>query len=385
MLDGKVLIEIRKAGFINKGAELMLYAVLEKMKKEFPDAKFVMETRSDAPYEKRALLGLYQKPSRFIFGFQLGGISKLFPNVVKNMFGIVDDNKIDIVIDAAGFSYSDQWGERNAKELANSCRRWKKNGTIVILLPQAFGPFKGPEIQKYIKKSIDNTDLVFARERVSYAHLVGVVGERSNVQIAPDFTNLIEGVLPKDFDAVNNRFCLVPNYRMVDKTSRAQSEAYLPFMIRCVKYLLEKEQKPFVLVHEGENDLMLAEAMNQAVGGFLPIIKETNPLKIKGILGSCEGVIGSRFHALVSALSQGVPSLGTGWSHKYQLLFDDYGFSDGLLDINCSEYELYKKLNVLIELKSKEKIRVAIMQNAKNIKTQSEGMWENVMAVLRMK
>ena len=34
MIKGKKLIQIRGTGFNNKGAELMLYAVLEKMKHE---------------------------------------------------------------------------------------------------------------------------------------------------------------------------------------------------------------------------------------------------------------------------------------------------------------------------------------------------------------
>jgi len=75
---------------------------------EFPDAKFVMETSQNAPYEKRALLGFYQKPRLSILGVQLGVVFKLIPSIIKKKLGIIDD--IDIVIDAAGFSYSDQWG-----------------------------------------------------------------------------------------------------------------------------------------------------------------------------------------------------------------------------------------------------------------------------------
>ena len=383
MLHGKKLIEIRKSGFVNKGAELMLYAVLEKIKQEFPDAKFVMETSSDAPYERRALLGFYQKPSLFRLGFQFGELFRLVPNIVKKMLGIVDDKKIDVVIDIAGFLYSDQWGVRSSQELANSCERWKKNDTIVILMPQAFGPFNTPRIRKYIKNAIDNADLVFAREKISYEYLVDVIGKRSSLKMAPDFSNLIQGVLPEDFDTENNRFCLVPNYRMVDKTSKEKSAAYLPFMIKCAEYLVEKGKKPFVLVHEGANDLMLAEAMNKAVGGVMPIVKETHALKIKGILGACEGTVGSRFHGLVSALSQGVPALATGWSHKYQMLFEDYGFPCGVLDVTCSEEELHKKLDLLIEPDSKAKIEESIKKEAENLKGESERMWSEVMAVLK--
>jgi len=383
MLDNKKLIEIRKAGFLNKGAELMLYSVLEKMKAAYPDAKFAMEPyRVSAPYEKRALLGFYQKPRLFKMGIQFGQLFNLVPGIIKDTLGIVTDKDVDIVIDAAGFLYSDQWDVRSSLELSDSCKRWKKNGTKVILLPQAFGPFKNPNIRKAIKVVLNNADLVFAREKVSYDYLVDVAGERPNLKMAPDFTNLIEGVLPDKFNTQTNRFCLVPNYRMIDKTPKEQSEAYLPFMINCAKYLVKKNVKPFILVHEGADDLMLAEKINKAVGDILPIIKETNPLKIKGILGACEGTLGSRFHGLVSALSQGVPALATSWSHKYQMLYDDYGFSEGLLDVTSSEQELHAKLDLLINEASKARIKQTLAQNSASLKEQSKAMWDDVFAAL---
>lgn len=375
-----MFIEIRKAGFVNKGAELMLYATLEKMKEFYPSAKFAMApSLVSAPFEKRMALGFYQKAQLWRKGIAFNSLANLIPKKIRQMYGIVIDKELDVVLDAAGFSYSDQWGVNSSQELASSCKRWKKNGTKVILLPQAWGPFQSQKIRKAIKTAVENADLVFAREKVSYDYLVDVVGERQNLRMAPDFTNLIQGILPDDFDVKSNRFCLVPNYRMIDKSPKPQSEAYLPFMITCAQYLIDKGQSPFILVHEGANDLMLAEQINNAVGGVLPIVKETHPLKIKGILGACEATLGSRFHGLVSALSQAVPSLATGWSHKYQMLFDDYGFSDGLLDVMVSKEELYAKLDMLINESSKDKIRHTLQQHSALLKKQSMAMWDEVL------
>lgn len=199
--------------------------------------------------------------------------------------------------------------------------------------------------------------------------------------MAPDFTNLIDGIVPDGFNSVENRFCIVPNYRMLDKTSKEQSEAYLPFMISCAKYLKGKDQKPFILVHEGANDLMLAQKISNAVGG-VNIITETHPLKIKGILGACSGTIGSRFHGLVSALSQGVPSLATGWSHKYNMLFTDYGFEDGLMDVFMSNEQIKEKIDLIIEPIYKENIKKTIIQKSEKLKKESQRMWDDVFEVL---
>jgi len=378
-----MLIEIRKAGFVNKGAELMLHATLQKMREAYPDAQFVMTPNSSAPYEKRTELGFLQKAWLWRYSLQWGDLAMIAPKKLREMYGIVLDKEIDIVIDAAGFLYGDHAGDGNSQELADSCKRWKKNGTKIILLPQAFGPFTSPKIKEAIKTVADNADLIFARDPISYEYLTGVAGERQTIKIAPDFTNLLEGVLPSDFDVEKNRFCIVPNYQMIAKTAKDQSKTYVPFMIKCTQYLLEKDQKPFVLIHEGANDLMIAQKISEAVGGNLPVVLEPHPLKIRGILGACEGSIGSRFHGLVSALSQNVPALATGWSHKYKMLFEDYGFSEGLMDVMADEKEIKKKIDLIINLESKKVIQKTIEANSKKLKDMSEKMWKDVLCLVQ--
>jgi polysaccharide pyruvyl transferase WcaK-like protein len=386
MINGKKLIEIRKLGFINKGAELMLYAILEKMRKEFPDAKFAMVSSlstGNAAYLKRAELGLYQKAHIWRKGVQFGILANLIPAKIREVFGIVLDKEVDIVIDGAGFLYSDQMGKYSCLELSNSCKRWKRNGTKVILLPQAFGPFESYYNRKAIKATLDCADLVFAREKASYDYLVDVCGERSNLKMAADFTNLVEGIVPDQFDQEVNRFCIIPNYRMIDKTKSADSKAYLPFMVKVTRYALEKGQKPFLLVHEGANDLMLAENIRDAVDQDIQIIKEDNPLKIKGILGVSSGTVGSRFHGLVSALSQGTPALATGWSHKYQMLFEDYGFPEGMLNVHMEKEELQTTMDLILDETNKLKVVGKLKLNSQRLKQETDLMWTDVINALK--
>ena len=372
-------IEIRKAGFVNKGAELMLYAVLDTMKKVYPDANFVMTPNLvSAPYKKRAAHGFYQKADLWYGCIQCGVLAGLIPEKIRIKYGIILDKEIDIVVDAAGFAYSDQMGMKSSLQLANSCKRWKKKGTKIILLPQAFGPFTSPKIKDCMKIVAESANLIFPRDRISYDYLVGVVGEQANIKMAPDFTNLLEGIVPNEFNRERNSFCVIPNYRMIDMTTKEQKEAYLPFMVHCVQYLLEKDKKPFILIHEGADDLILAEKIRKAVGETVAIIKEVHPLKIKGILGKCAGTISSRFHGLVSALSQGVPSLGTGWSHKYQMLFEDYDFLEGLVDVTSSENEIRSKIDLIISPDSRQEIKEKINENSFRIKKLSNQMWDEV-------
>jgi colanic acid/amylovoran biosynthesis protein len=372
-----MIIEIRKAGFVNKGAELMLRAVMEKIKNRYPDVTLVMApspASGTQPFLKLVEHGFLPKAWLWRFGIQWGDFATYFPKRLREMYGLVLDKEIDVVIDAAGFSYSDQWSARSSKELAMSSRRWRKNGTKVILLPQALGPFKKPDIQRSVKEWVKNVDLIFAREPDSYRHLTELVGVQEKIKQYPDFTNLIVGKLPQHYDASDKRVALVPNYRMIDKTSKQESDAYLPFMIRCAQYLVTQGRKPFILIHEGANDQMLAERISAAAGG-IPVVKEVDPLHIKGILGTCDATIGSRFHGLVSALSQGVPSLATGWSHKYVRLFEDYDFKEGILNVLDSDDDLRWKIDQLIKTESASALRQKLLIRSENLKRESEEMW----------
>jgi polysaccharide pyruvyl transferase WcaK-like protein len=373
-------IEIQNVGFLNKGAELMLLAILERTKAYYPDAKYVMApTANDGPcpYAKRAALGFYQKAWKWRLGIQWGDWAALAPPRLRESYGLILDRDVDVVIDAAGFRYSDQWGVTGTQELARSARKWKRNGTKLILMPQAFGPFTGSRIRRYITQAIDSADLVMPRESISYRHLVSVVGEREHIKQFPDFTNLVQGVLPNDFETKRHKVCLVPNYRMIDKTDSYLGSAYLPFMVRCARYLVEIGAKPFVLVHEGIEDEWLARRISESAGA-IPVIKEDDPLRIKGILGACHATLGSRYHGLVSALSQGTPALATGWSHKYSELLREYTIPSGVLSVDDSESTLKQKIDALIDPEKNRKLRASLLERSAGMKLASEQMWKEV-------
>ena len=378
-----MFIEIRQAGFTNKGAELMIRAIVEKVDQFCPNARYTMvPNRNSAPFEKRMKCGFYQGTQYWKYGFQWGKIFDFFPRDLRSRYGLVLDREVSVVLDAAGFRYGDQFRSGNCVELAHSCKRWKKHGVKIILLPQALGPFDRRKTKNAIKEVADCADLIFARENESYENITNVVGERPNIKLAPDFTNLLEGIVPEWHDEKKHQFCIVPNYRMMDKTCKKVSEAYLLFLIKTAAYLIQNKIKPFFLIHEGSDDYELAKRVNQEVGDVLEIIQESDPLKIKGALGSCIATIGSRYHGLVSALSQGVPCLATSWTHKYKLLLDDYGFSDGMITLPCSDEDLYQKLDVIINSKSRKEIASTIKNKSIHLKRKTENMWKTVQPVL---
>ncbi|WP_164968941.1 polysaccharide pyruvyl transferase family protein [Arcobacter sp. CECT 8989] len=381
-----MLIEIRGVGFVNKGAELMLHAILEKIKSRFPKARFVMAPSLNvSPYEKRAELSLYQKVTYEKLGLDLGDFFvSLVPKKRRKMYGLVRQKEVDIVLDAAGFAHGDQWGVKNTKKLFKFSQKLKRNNAKLILLPQAFGPFEKREIKETMKELLRNCDLVFAREEVSFNYLTSFTSQK-NIFNMPDFTNLVKAKEVEDFDFEKNDFCIIPNYKMVSKSwINSSDNNYIKLISESIKYLREKGKNPFILVHEGKKDFVLAEEIANKVGG-INIFKEEDPLKVKGIIKQSHGVIGSRFHSLVSSLSQATPALGTSWSHKYQMLFKDYDFEEGILTLDSSVDDIRRKVDILIDENSKEKLVLKLENKSKYLKELSNQMWEKVFKEIETK
>ena len=379
-----MIIEVRKAGFRNKGAELMLLAIVARLRAAYPEATLTMvpsAPNGSQPFAKLTALGFYPKASLNRRGIEFGDAAGLIPGRLRRRYGLVLDREVDVVIDTAGFAYSDQWGIESSLELSRATRRWRRRGSKVILMPQAFGPYSDDAIRKAILCAVDNADLVMPRDSTSYRYLTEVTGQRDYIRQYPDFTNLIEGIVPDGFETEDLGVAIVPNFRMIEKTDEASSGRYLPFMTGCARRLIELGARPYVLVHEGVDDGRLAVRISEASGG-IPIVKEDDPLKIKGILGLSYAVVASRYHALVSALSQGVPAVATGWSHKYTELFEDYGFPEGVLSIDDEAGRIDAMMDRLIDAEANKEITAQLLQSSARLKSLSEEMWATVQSVI---
>jgi colanic acid/amylovoran biosynthesis protein len=377
-----MLVEIRGVGFKNKGAELMLRAVVEQFAESFRDCGLAAAP-AIGPYAQRARLGLYQKVRFDRLGIAGGAIGALIPKRFLRSYGLATEAEIDAVLDASGFAYSDQWGPNASEVMAAYAKRWHGQGKKIILLPQAFGPFQNGRVRNAFLQILDNVDLVFARDKVSFDHIAGLGGRISHVKIVPDITILLKGRTPSYADQTHGKACIIPNYRMIDKTQEGDAGRYVSFLAECGRHLLQRGIDTFILVHELDPpDLELASKVRSEIRQDLQVVQEPDPVFIKGILGSSLLVVGSRFHGLTSALSQGVPCIAAGWSHKYNSLLEDYGCPELSVSLQASKDEIIEKLERLIEARS----RTAIVQklNAANAELSRRvgEMWTEVRSLL---
>ena len=381
-----MIIEIRGTGTHNKGAELMAHAILQHFQKytQNHDISFVVQPNFGT-YKARAKLNLYLKtvPS------STWGRTRLMQGILsssatyRDIYGIVKEKDIDIILDASGFAYSDQWGPEPAEQLVRQIRN-RRDGTKkkIILLPQAFGPFTNRRTIKAFKEIQANVDLIFARETESFNHIKSIDCPMERVKIAPDFTNLVSAVIPPYWNSSSQHALLIPNLRMLDKSTSFEKSHYISFLCTCIHEATNRGLAPALLLHSPEDRKILQKL--QTNGTDLDVIIEEDPLYIKGIIGTASCVIASRFHALVSALSQGIPAIGTGWSHKYKCLFVDYQCPELLLSTQSPLTDIKKAFDSFTEPHLRQNLINRISSNSEKVKTSAIEMWEDIDAILNL-
>jgi polysaccharide pyruvyl transferase WcaK-like protein len=209
-----------------------------------------------------------------------------------------------------------------------------------------------------------------------------LVGDRGHIKMYPDFTNITDGIVPEYFSTEKPRACLIPNAQMIAKTSDTVGESYIPFFANCARYLEKADLNPFILLHDVSKDRNLADEIRKTSNIPLEIIEDENPLHLKGIIGKCHLMVGSRFHALISALSQAVPAIATGWSHKYEHLFKGYGCPEFLISNLDFEAEALQKLQMLSDSKYRDMIVKTLTESSQVEKQKTEKMWQDVYEVV---
>ncbi len=379
-------IELRGVEFVNKGAELMLYAIADQLRQKMPDVRIVMEITPRAPRAKITGAGFYCKTFFVKRGIDFGAMLRWFPTVIKDKLGFIDDARIDVVLDGSGFAFGDKWGADKAGfRLADHLTTWKRQGKKVIMLPQAFGPFTEAALIKKMKFILKHADLVFARDSMSFSYLkeLGVTG--ANIQQAPDFTNLVKGKLPDYISEYKGRVAIIPNEKMKETGDLDVDQGYNSFLEKLILQFRKQGEEPFFLIHESLMDKQIAEEVVAALGIDIPIVAEENPLYVKGLIGQSKAVFTSRFHGLASALSQSIPCLATGWSHKYQMLFNDYNYMEGYCDTLMDDAEIGKKVHLVLDPELRANTIEKLNKNSKAQKAKSERTWDQVFEIVATK
>lgn len=359
----------------NRGDWLMLSSALEQIRSRLPGASVCVPQhvfdRDRAIYKSMGILPLASSRD----------LRRRFAERLRALTGLrrrrVYPAEVDLILLAAGFRFSDQFGPMKDDAIEyeiGQYRRFCKKNRRFILLPQAFGPFETDCHRRRIRAICEMADLVYAREETSRGHLEKALGESGKVRVAPDFTCLYNGE-PRELPFGRGEYVvLVPNRQMITKTSLASN--YCDFMVGIARMLVSRGERIVFLNHESAPDDGLVDVFNASVDNAGAVVRNVSGGACKTVLAGAKLVVTSRFHALVSALAEGVPALCTSWSHKYQELVSELGCPQSCIDVSDVASAIAKVESALhdpVPYTSPESARSALRGRV-------EQMWNEVFA-----
>lgn len=335
-----MIIEVRGAQFENKGAQLMLIAILKQVAARFPNSSIALRRGAGTSNKNiksiNALVKVPMRKRRMDCNF----VSYRWPGWIDNLLlctGFVAEGAVDVVLDASGFAYSSVWGPGPLRASTSELYRYSKSAKPYIFLPQTYGPFD-TVLTDAVKwgAALTAAPLIGVRDRQSMARLRALMTDSRNLRLYPDITL---GLDPDPFHASQagidrGTALIIPNVRVL---SKIPVDRYMTTLGQLASLLAKRGRNVRILNHGGNEDSALCSVLMGSlsnVGRDIKVVPadHEDPLALKSLISSSGLVVASRFHACVSSLSQGVPCLAISWADKYRELFFDYGCSENVVD-----------------------------------------------------
>ena len=226
----------------------------------------------------------------------------------------------------------------------------------IDLLPQTFGPFRtyaGRCVARYI---LLRAKSIWCRDRESLAEVSRLTRGRRTGVLCPDVAFTLKSNFPERLDITPeligqrgdvliglNVSGLLYHRNPATQTFGLRLD-YRLFLAKLVAQLLANPSNRVVLLPhtfapdgEAESD---PAAGRDLVGRLSPALRnrvhvvagDYDQHDLKGIIGLCEFFIGSRMHACIAALSQGIPTVGVAYSRKFAGVFETVGAQNWVID-----------------------------------------------------
>ncbi|GJM18322.1 MAG: hypothetical protein DHS20C14_05350 [Phycisphaeraceae bacterium] len=386
-------IEIYGAGFANKGAELMLRTVIARLRAHDPDLRLAVEPATNTPYERRAAERLsHVFPTVSLYPARLRRYMHRLPVVRDALFatailpagadrqcGLVRRHDIDGLIDISGYAYGDAFPWVRTRAGADVARAYAKRKKPVVLMPQMLGPFDKPKVRDQFKRLADHATLIYAREKPSFEAARALLGDDDRLRLAPDITIFSP---KRDIDLPQRGrpyACIVPNERMLDQGRKEWGDTYLPRLLAAARALSARGVQPVVVVHSGDQgDHDLAERLVEELGPETDRFHHPDPFVLKAFIARSRLLVGSRFHAIVAALSSGVPGVALGWAHKYEALAADFGVPELQHRGTDDPEHLVELVGRICDDAEHDRLTGEIRDAKARMKTAIDGVWKEV-------
>ena len=221
-------------------------------------------------------------------------------------------------------------------------------GVPVVKLSQALGPFRTLLNRSLARFVLGRCRQVYARGRETLANLQEIGISRSELQ--PDITFALEVPDARRLAARSRLDGLGLGPRLLGIAPSQVMEHYcdaagvnLPsVLVAAATWAWDRGWDVLIVAHSQgrpgskNDDLPLCGALERACLGRARLIDRfTDAVEARAVIGCSRVFVGCRFHAVVGALSMGVPALALGWSHKYAELLREFDLERFAIDASA--------------------------------------------------
>jgi|SRR5690625_2859309 len=349
----------------NKGAAAMLESSIQHLLAADPETRFIllsMYPGSDArlnTYPQMRVLDA--SPLRL--GVLLNGaalLHRLLPPARRMIERIVPEigalAHADVLLDEGGITFVDGRGKFLIYNVASILPAFFLR-TPVVKVAQAMGPFTETLNRFAARVMLPRVAAIISRGGITHRHLIdaGLSNVHDGADLAfalevgaADIARAHEHVEMSFFDG-GDVVGFSPS-AVLRKSAEARGRDYVGEVVAQIDYLTGELGRPvFLVAHSARartakthnNDLPLCREIYARVAApqrVLFVDEELSSQTLRYLISLCQVFVASRFHAMVSSLATGVPTLVIGWSHKYREVLDMFGQADlAVAHQDCTE------------------------------------------------
>lgn len=315
-----------------------------------------------------------------------------------------------------GDSFSDIYGLK--RFLLGFLMAW----TVVLVkgsmvqLPQTYGPYKTGVARWLARYLLERSSVIIARDRDSQQVAQRLIGPGKKVLLSPDVAFCLDPIVPEKLvlDPPHasksiplplsspqfpkpvglNISGLMFNGGYSRKNMFGLKLDYASLQPELLKaLLLEQAGELWLVPHTyGAADSVQSDPEAcRRVRAALPEVSrqrvrivagEYDCHEIKGVIGHCDFFIGSRMHACIAALSQGIPCVGIAYSMKFRGVFETVGMEDWVIDGRTATNE--EAVKRVIELyRQRDTAREPLRRRAADARERLQDVFRNIFASAR--
>jgi len=272
-------------------------------------------------------------------------------------------HEADMVLSiAGGDSFSDMYGLVRLLYVSLPQVLAILTGQKLLLLPQTIGPFKGTFSRALARYILRHADRVYARDYHSLDEVANMLGRvRDSDKFCYDVGFILDPVAPSNVDNVGlpapvkngvplvgvNVSGLLFNGGYTHHNMFGLRADYKTLVSDLLEFLINKKGAAVVLIPHvfgttanSESDWIVCkqiwEELHERYEARLAFLDGTyDQSELKYMIGLCDFFVGSRMHACIAAVSQGVPAVSLAYSDKFVGVMGAIGAEASVADARC--------------------------------------------------